>query len=90
MTITERSLSVSAGMPLTRTIVERKSVKKVKLTTKPVITPNGRAFPVCAPPMVDERIIGRSGRMHGESTVTIPAKKARLSARSRNYWLHNL
>jgi hypothetical protein len=63
-------------MPLNLTIVERKSVKKVKLRTNPITTPIGRDFPVFTPPILEVRIIGRIGRIHGESTVIIPAKNA--------------
>ena len=75
-TKTETKRSVSAGMPLRRTMVERKRVKKVKLSTNPKTTPRGRDFPVFTPPILDVRIIGRIGKIHGESTVTTPAKNA--------------
>lgn len=75
ITIIENIRSVSAGIPLKRTIVERKSVKKVKLRTNPVTTPRGRALPIFCPPIVEVKIIGKIGKIQGESTVTIPAKK---------------
>lgn len=75
-TITEAKRNVSAGMPLKRTIVERKSVKKVKLSINPDTTPIGRDFPVFTPPILEVRTIGRIGRMHGDKTVIIPAKNA--------------
>lgn len=78
ITMTEKSLNESAGMPLKETIVERKRVKKVKLRINPMTTPSGRDFPVSCPPMVDERTIGKIGKIHGESTVTIPAKNANM------------
>ena len=57
---------------MSRTIVVRKSVKKVKLRTKPKIMPNGRFLS----PLMPERTIGRIGKIHGDKIVTIPAKKA--------------
>ncbi len=74
--MTDTSLSVSAGIPLSLTIVERKSVKKVKLRINPVTTPIGRDFPVFTLPILEVKIIGRIGNMHGESTVITPAKNA--------------
>ncbi|EKE14610.1 MAG: hypothetical protein ACD_12C00392G0002, partial [uncultured bacterium] len=41
MTSTETNLSIVAGIPIRRTIVERKSVKKVKLRINPTTTPIG-------------------------------------------------
>ena len=42
----EKSLRLSAGIPLIRTIVERKRVKNVKLKINPITTPKGRDFPI--------------------------------------------
>ena len=77
MTNTDTSLIAPAEIPLSRTIVERKSVKKVKLKTNPMTTPMGRELPIYLSPMLEERIIGKIGNMHGESTVIIPAKNAK-------------
>jgi len=74
MTKIERNLKESPDIPLNLTIVERKSVKKVKLAINPVTTPSGRDLPVSLPPIDDERIIGRTGRMQGERIVTTPAR----------------
>jgi hypothetical protein len=74
--ITEINLRLSADIPLRRTIVERKRVKKVKLKTNPATTPIGLDFPISLPPKDEDNIIGKIGKMHGESIVTIPAKKA--------------
>lgn len=52
--------------------MERNSVKKVKLATKPMIIPKGLDFP-----KDEERIIGKTGKMQGERMVTTPAKKAK-------------
>jgi len=60
-------------MPLSRTIVERKRVKKVKLPINPITTPKGFCFPDTS---AEERMIGRSGKMQGDKTVTMPARKA--------------
>jgi len=76
-TKTDTKRSVSAGTPLTLTIVERKSVKKVKLSTNPITTPIGRDFPISTPPILEVRIIGRIGSMQGDRTVIIPAKNAK-------------
>lgn len=81
ITITETFLRASGGTPLSRTIVERKSVKKVKLRIKPMTTPRGRDFLVSLPPIVEVRIIGNIGRIQGESTVIIPAKNANVRSK---------
>lgn len=70
----EKNLKESAGIPLILTMVDKKSVKKVKLAINPVTTPSGRDLPVSLPPIDDERIIGRTGRMQGERIVTTPAR----------------
>jgi hypothetical protein len=48
----------------------------VKVTTKPVTTPNGRAR---SPPTLVESTIGSTGRMHGDRIVITPDKKANTS-----------
>jgi len=65
-------------MPLIRTRVERKSVKNVKLIINPVITPSGRDLPVSIPPILELKMIGRIGKIHGETTVITPAKNANV------------
>jgi hypothetical protein len=60
-------------------MVERKSVKKVKLATNPVITPSGRDVPICFPPILEESMIGKIGSIQGERIVTIPAINANAS-----------
>jgi len=67
---------VSAGIPLIRTIVERKSVKKVKLKINPITTPTGRDLPVFTPPILEVSMIGKMGKIQGERTVITPAKNA--------------
>ena len=74
--IIDTVLSKFDELPLTWTIVERNSVKKVKLRINPIITPTGRDLSIFLPPIVEVRIIGRIGKIHGESMVTIPAKNA--------------
>lgn len=59
-------------------MAERKSVKNVKLKTKPSTTPTGRFL---LPVTELERIIGSNGRMHGERIVTTPAKNANPARR---------
>ena len=77
ITKTEIVRRTEEDMPLILTIVERKSVKKEKLAIKPNTTPTGRERPVFFPPMVEDKTIGRTGKIHGESIVTIPAKNAK-------------
>ena len=74
--MTDTNRSVSAGIPLNLTIVERKRVKKVKLRINPITTPSGRDLPVFTPPILEVRMIGRIGNIHGESTVISPARNA--------------
>lgn len=69
----EKNLKESAGIPLILTMVDKKSVKKVKLVINPVITPSGRDLLASLPPIVEESMIGSTGRMQGERIVTIPA-----------------
>jgi hypothetical protein len=57
-------------------MVERARVKTVKLTTKPEMTPKGRALPPLTPP--DSRI-GRTGRMQGDRIVMTPERKAKAT-----------
>ena len=64
---------LSAEILVTLTIAERKRVKKVKLSTKPVTIPSGLLFP---PVSELERTIGNTGRIQGEKIVMIPLKKA--------------
>lgn len=78
ITTTEKTLKDSAGIPNILTIEDKKSVKIVKLKTKPTITPSGLAFPICCVPIEEERMIGNIGKMHGERIVTIPAKNAKI------------
>ena len=66
--------NVSEGIPVSRTIVDKKSVKKVKLATNPTTIPTGRALP---PTTELDKTIGRTGSMQGERIVTIPAIKAK-------------
>jgi len=77
ITKTEKVRNTSEDIPLIFTIVERNKVKNVKLSINPTITPVGRAFPVSFPPIVEERIIGRTGRIQGDRIVTIPARNAK-------------
>lgn len=56
-------------------------MKKVKLKTKPTTTPNGFCLPDSA---VEERIIGKRGKTHGDKTVTKPAKKAKAISKNIN------
>jgi len=60
------------GMPVSRTIIVRKSVKKVKLKINPRIIPKGRFLS----PLTLARTIGRIGRIQGDRIVTMPAKNA--------------
>lgn len=72
----EKNRKLSAGMPLKFTKVDKNNVKKVKLVTKPVTTPSGLIFPESS--TEDDSIIGRIGRIQGDKTVIIPAKKAKV------------
>ena len=86
---TENNLSDSAGIPDRRTMLDKKSVKKVKLSTNPVTTPTGLAIPALTPPMPEDRTMGRMGRMHGESIVTTPARNEnKISKIINNKKLH--
>lgn len=76
--IIDINLRLSADIPLILTIVERKRVKKVKLNMKPKTTPIGRDLPAPFPPTVEDNIIGRIGKMHGERIVTMPATNAKI------------
>jgi hypothetical protein len=77
ITITDIFRRISEDIPLAFTIVERKSVKKVKLAINPVTTPMGRDLPESFPPMVEDKTIGRIGKIQGERIVTTPAKNAK-------------
>src|SRR3989344_5675370 len=83
----ERNLKESAGIPLRRTRVERKRVKKVKLAIKPTTTPRGLRFPELS--TEEDKITGSIGKMHGERMVTIPAKKANASSKIMRYLILN-
>jgi hypothetical protein len=72
--ITDRTLNASEGIPRSLTIVVKNNVKNVKLRTNPETIPNGRLDP--APTPLD-RTIGRTGKIHGERIVTIPARNAK-------------
>lgn len=63
------------------TIVDKNKVKKVKLKTKPVITPIGLALPIWVVPMLEDKIIGSIGKMQGERIVIIPARNANIIKR---------
>lgn len=53
----------------------------MKLSIIPRTIPNGRLCP--PPPAIDEeRIIGKSGQIHGASIVTNPDRKAKPSSRN--------
>ena len=80
-TIIETSLNESAGTPLTFTIIDKNSVKNVKLETKPITTPIGFCFPT---PLAEDKIIGNNGKIQGESTVTTPAKNAKPNIKNIN------
>jgi len=70
-------LKVSTDIDSVCTKAERANVNKVKLKINPVTIPTGLLFP----PTVPERMIGSTGRMQGDSIVTIPdinAKKASI------------
>ena len=54
------------------TIAVKAKVKKVKLSTNPVIIPIDLDFP----PILELKTIGNMGNIHGDNTVTIPAKNA--------------
>ena len=79
ITKTEIVRKTEDDTPLILTMVERKRVKKVKLAINPNTTPTGREIPVFFPPIVEERTIGRTGKIQGESIVTIPAKNAKTT-----------
>lgn len=80
--ITEAILKVSRGIPNKLTMVDKKSVKKVKLKTKPVTIPNGRDLPKFLPAREEDKTIGNSGKIQGESTVTNPARKANSKSKA--------
>ena len=62
-------------------MVDKNRVKKVKLKINPKTTPKGFDLPIFWSPIVDDRIIGRIGKIQGESIVTIPARKAKAVSR---------
>ena len=57
-------------------------MKNVKLAINPVTTPSGRDLPVSLPPIVEESMIGSTGRMQGERIVTIPAMNAKMMSKN--------
>ena len=79
---TEIVLKASGDIPVILTRVERKRVKKVKLRINPTTIPSGRDLPISFPPMLDESTIGSTGKMQGESIVTIPARNANAVSKS--------
>ncbi len=70
---TEVVRNASAETPVALTSVVKNSVKNVKLKTNPVTTPSGFFLP---PVSVPDNTMGSTGRIHGESIVTMPPKKA--------------
>lgn len=68
----ETLLKTLGEMPIALTKEVKNRVKRVKLKTNPTTTPIGRLLP---PPIEPDKTIGKTGRMQGESIVTIPAKK---------------
>jgi len=58
------------------TIYEIVKVKMPKLTMMPRVIPRGFFFP---PVVLDERMIGSSGQMHGAKIVTNPDKNAKTN-----------
>ena len=81
---------MSAEIPLNLTMVDRKRVKKVKLKINPITTPIGRDLPVFTPPILEVRIIGRTGRIQGERIVITPAKNAKAISNIIRFLLINL
>ncbi len=71
MTTTEKVRRASADSPVAETIVDKNSVKNVKLAIKPVTIPSGRFVPSPTDP---DSTIGKTGRIHGDKIVTTPAK----------------
>lgn len=79
MTPTENNRNVCAGIPNKLTIEVKNNVKKVKLLTNPIMTPIGLCLPICLDPTTEERMIGKTGKIHGDNTVTIPDKNEKIS-----------
>ena len=77
MMMIEKNRSESADMLSVFTSVDKNKVKKVKLAIKPTTIPNGLCLLVSPSPIVDDKTIGRIGKIQGESIVTIPAIKAK-------------
>lgn len=48
-------------------------------------TPIGLDFPVLIPPILEVKIMGRIGKIHGESTVITPAKNANVISKIMLY-----
>ncbi len=73
--ITEILRTISAEILSAVTILARKSVKKVKLAMNPKTIPIGLFLELPTDP---DKTIGKTGSIHGERTVTTPAKKAKI------------
>jgi hypothetical protein len=67
-----------ADNPVEWTNAVNASVKKVKLATSPKIIPKGRNLPFAVPA---DNSTGKMGKIHGDKTVKIPAKKEKTSRR---------
>ena len=78
---TEKFLRSSGERPVALTIADKKSVKRVKLRTKPITMPIGLR---CPPFKEPERTMGRIGKIQGESMVTKPAMNENKIKRSIN------
>jgi hypothetical protein len=76
---TETKRKDPAGMPVSWTIDDKKSVKNEKLATKPRTTPIGRDIFVFLSPIEEDSTIGNMGKMQGDNIVTIPARNAKGS-----------
>lgn len=74
--IIEAILSVSAGICRIFTIADKNSVKNVKLAIKPKTIPNGFDLSDFLPPTVEDKMIGKIGKMHGDKIVITPAINA--------------
>jgi hypothetical protein len=86
MTKPKKKISVIAAYrrklddsPVAWTIAVNASVKKVKLQTSPAMMPRGRNLPCVVPA---DKIAGRIGKIQGDRTVAIPAKKANANKMS--------
>lgn len=79
ITTTANSLRIFVLMGIMAITEERKSVSKPKLNTIPMVIPKGFLYP---PTVVDERIRGKSGQIHGAAIVIRPERKAKRKRRS--------